>query len=103
MLYKSIDLFPHDYDKLSLNHATSLDLPLNAVIYHASKFASMTVANVFQLHSSLQSLHWKDVSDPSLTAWNRTPKHIYKGIESGDLLLQPFFRPPCAPAGVDTT
>lgn len=105
IIYKSIDMLPRNYDLVSLNVATSLLLPLSTVLFKASdrefripkKISNMIVSDVFQLHPNGQFLHWKDPSDLSLTLWKQAPKQLYKGLESGDLQLQPFFLPLCDP------
>ena len=111
MLYRSVDLLPRDYDHAAINHATGLALPLRTILYttasstykYPTKFQSMTVADVFQLHPTLRFLHWKDPADLSLVPWKRAPRQLIAGIEHGHIRLQPFFLPLCYPAPASST
>ncbi|KAG1096546.1 hypothetical protein G6F42_018345 [Rhizopus arrhizus] len=51
----------------------------------------MPVADIFQLHPTLQFLHWKAPDDPSLVIWQRAPKQLIQRLGRGVLHLQPFF------------
>lgn len=111
MLYKSVDKLHRDFDLVSINHLTGLDLPLNTVLFRPigssfripQKIKEMFVADLFQFNSQLQLLHWKHISDPTLTKWKQAPKQIFTGIASGALQLQPFFLPLCSPASTTLT
>ncbi|CEP09836.1 hypothetical protein, partial, partial [Parasitella parasitica] len=106
IIYKSIDLLPRNFDSVRISHATSLQLPLQAVLYvspHSTfrlptKLREMKVLDVFQHNTDHHFLHWKDTSDPSLRSWKLAPKKLFNGLASGDLLLQPFFQPLCLPS-----
>ncbi|CEP13066.1 hypothetical protein, partial, partial [Parasitella parasitica] len=61
MLYKSIDMLPRDFDRVTISPHTGLILPLPTIIYTTNptlhklprKFYSMFVSDVFQLHPTL--------------------------------------------------
>lgn len=112
MLYRAIDMLPRDYGSVTINHATGLILPLATILYLVStssyklpqNLKAMAVSDVFQLHPSDQFLQWKDTAYTSLLLWKQAPRQLFRGIESGDIKLQPFFLPLCNPTAViDTT
>lgn len=112
MLYRAIYMLPRDYDSVTINHATGLILPLATILYLVStssyklpqNLKAMAVSDVFQLHPSDQFLQWKDTAYTSLLLWKQAPRQLFRGIESGDIKLQPFFLPLCNPTAViDTT
>ncbi|KAI8636625.1 hypothetical protein BD408DRAFT_355313, partial [Parasitella parasitica] len=105
ILYRSIDSIPRNYDSVQINHSTALHLPLQTVLFtrpHSPfrippKIKDMTVSDVFQYNANRQFLHWRDTQDSTLRRWKQAPTKLFRGIQSGDLQLQPFFQSLCYP------
>ncbi|KAK4511136.1 regulator of (H+)-ATPase in vacuolar membrane [Mucor velutinosus] len=99
-------MLPRNFDDVVIDLPTALMLPLSIVIFSdpllgvrlPRKIHSMTVADVFAVHTTEQFLHWKRSFDPTLAVWQRAPRQLIQGIAKGTFKLQPFFLPLCVPS-----